>query len=234
MSEQKLLGFIPARSGSRRLVNKNSLEFGGSTLIELSVANACSALSLSHVGFSTDSPDYLQLARRAGLKETYLRPDVLAGDEADVGDCVFHYLEWAEKNGLPLFSHVVLLQPTSPFRTTEDIESAISQWRISGAPGLVSVVKAAPRPELVIHRDEDSGKLIKSEQLGHYSSYVLDGAIYITPIDGLRHTKKFWGPDSAIFISKSVRYYDIDTPEEFQAAKALYEASEELITKKLY
>ena len=69
-----MLALIPARSGSIRIPNKNKRNFCGKSLIEITVTEALKAKKINHIGFSSDSPEYLATANKAGLSEKYLRP----------------------------------------------------------------------------------------------------------------------------------------------------------------
>lgn len=218
---RQYLGFIPARSGSQRLPDKNVLPFASASLIEVAVAGALSAKSIDRVGISTDSPDYIERVKKAGLNETYLRPAHLAQSDSTVADCVIHYLDFLETAGEPPVTHVVLLQPTSPFRTAGQIDAAISQFETSEKPSLVSVISVAPRPELIVWKNQKTGKLRQGNAQDTSSSYVLDGAIYISPVETLREQGKFWNEDSALYVTNGPRYFDIDTDIDFRTAEAL-------------
>lgn len=216
-----LLGFIPARSGSMRVKDKNARPIAGVSLIERALRQAQGARNLSAVGFSTDSEAYLDLARRAGLAETYRRPPELASDTANTAACVLDYVAWRDHTGTGGFTHVVLLQATSPFRSSADIDHAIEFWRASGRPSLASVTPAAANPRFVVSVDRQTGAQVREGKDERRDFYVLDGGIFIAPLDFVRDTGRFWDENSALFIRHYPCYYDIDTESDFAAAEAL-------------
>ena len=222
IAAHRLLALIPARSGSVRVPDKNARKFGGSSLIEIAVTGALQAEGIDHVGFSSDSKAYLELANRAGLDETYLRPQELAGPTATSVECVIDYLRWSSEYITGTFTHVVLLQPTSPHRTSKDINAAISFWRQSGTSSLASVARISPDPKYVICEDSTSGRLFKYDEK-HMPEYtVLDGSIFINSVEMLKNEEEFWNESSALFKCEYPRYFDIDTEIDFAAAEAMY------------
>lgn len=217
----KLLGLITARGGSVRTPNKNARPFAGSSLIGIALREALAATELDLVGLSTDSKAYLALAREAGLHETYLRPGAIAGPDATSASCVLDYVQWLETQGGASVTHVATLQPTSPFRTASQIDAAIRDWRASGRASLVSAKPAAPAPGHVLSVNRETGAIVREGADGQRDFLVLDGAIYITPLAMLRDHGRFWDEDSAIFVTHYPRIYDIDAPEDFDAAEAI-------------
>ncbi len=223
--DTSLLGFIPARGGSARAPRKNVRDFAGSSLLALAVTAAIGAKRLDRVGLSTDREDYAAKAAQAGLTESYRRPAGLATDSASAGDCVLDYLQWSDEAGLPPVSHVVLLQPTSPFRTAGDIDGAIDLWRRSGRPSLASVTPAAHNPRFVVSRNRETGKQIREGKNDDRDFYVLDGAVFITPVEMIRDTGRFWDEDSELYVKNYPVLYDIDTKADFAAAEAILRAT---------
>lgn len=216
---QFLLGLIPARAGSKRVADKNGRPFAGTTLLQWSVRHALAARALDRVGLSTDSDRYRELAAASGLAEEYRRPDALATDQAGSAEVVLDYVDWLGARGGPAVTHVVLLQPTSPFRTAAAIDQSIDAWRRSGRPGLVSVSPAAPDHRFLVRADARTGLTRLDAALAPV--HVLEGSLYITPVERLRATGKFWDADSLPWVVDHPRPHDIDTPEDFRMAERL-------------
>lgn len=116
----KLIGFVPARSGSKGIRDKNLLELNGKTLIELAVEVGLFS-ELEDVYISTDSPIYETVAIGAGAKSFGLRPANLATDSAKTIDVI---IEWLG-NFKSLPDIIVVLQPTAPCRTPQQINEAL-------------------------------------------------------------------------------------------------------------
>jgi CMP-N-acetylneuraminic acid synthetase len=216
-----LLGLVPARAGSKRVPDKNIRAFAGRSLLDLAVRAAIDAQGINEIALSTDSPDYVALVAAAGHREAYRRPVEVSGDDATSLDTVIDYLNWRNKQGLRQPSHLVLLQPTSPFRTAEMIDNAITAWRRSGKPSLVSATPAAPNSTYLVHRDQSGadGTLEIGDQARE--TYVLDGSLYITPYDMVMAENRFWNEHSEIFVIHYPRPYDIDSETDFRAAETL-------------
>lgn len=221
-----LLGIIPARAGSKRLIDKNIRPFAGSSLLKLAIDAALQARELDAIGISTDSEVYLQVARNAGLDETYRRPAHLATESASIADAVIDYLNWRISNRLVEPSHVILLQPTSPFRDASQIDSAVDMWRRSGKPSLVSVAGIIPSLDHLVFSDERGNIEGCQPSRKADAAYVLDGAIFITPVEYLRTEKTFWNQESALFVNCYARPFDIDDETDFLNAQAIHRRAE--------
>ena len=112
----KVLGLIPARGGSKSIANKNLVDLGGCPLIKWTIDAAIKS-SLSRVVVSTENQEIAETCRSLGAEVPFVRPDSLASDDAQSIDVVLHALEALVEQ----FDAVMLLQPTSPFRTHDDI-----------------------------------------------------------------------------------------------------------------
>ena len=140
MFQQKtILAVVPARSGSKGIPHKNLRPLAGRSLI----ARAGDCLSelpwLDARVISTDSAEYAREAERHGLAAPFLRPPELSTDRASAIDTLLHALKECEAVYAKRFDIVLIIEPTSPFRTPADIESAVTLLNESGADSVVSV-----------------------------------------------------------------------------------------------
>ena len=121
------LAFIPARSGSKGVIDKNIRNLNGIPLLAYSVhiAQLCFKQGIfSDVLVSTDSIHYLEKIKQTGYTKQYIRPRELAQDESPTIDAIIHAInDYAKKN--IFFDNVMILQPTSPFRSIQDIKRSI-------------------------------------------------------------------------------------------------------------
>ena len=121
------LAFIPARSGSKGVIDKNIRNLNGIPLLAYSVHIAqlcCKQGIFSDVLVSTDSKLYLEKIKQTGYNNQYIRPKDLAHDESPTIDAIIHAInDYAKKN--IFFDNVMILQPTSPFRCIQDIKKSI-------------------------------------------------------------------------------------------------------------
>ncbi len=132
-----VLGVIPVRSGSKRIPDKNIRELGGKPLLAHTIEQARASSVLDRCIISTDDKEIAAVARDHGGDVPFLRPDRLATDTASSADVVAHALEWVNEQGYkPTIG--VLLQVTTPFRTSTDIDEAIK--KLQQSPEAMSLV----------------------------------------------------------------------------------------------
>jgi CMP-N,N'-diacetyllegionaminic acid synthase len=218
---QTLLAFIPARAGSKRLADKNIRPIAGRSLLELAIDCALSSVEIDEVALSTDSSDYVEIAAKAGHDELYRRPPSVSGDQVSTADTVLDYLDWRKTQDLAPVTHLILLQPTSPLRGPQLIDTMINAWRASGKPSFVSVTPAAPSTGYLLIRDSDNADANIRAANPQDDVFVLDGSIFITPVEMLERERCFWNHDSGIFVNSYPRPYDVDDELDFHAAEAL-------------
>ena len=219
-----LLAVIPARSGSKRIPNKNLRSFGGKPLVLWTIEAARQSRSLSHVLVSTDSEAIADVARAAGLDVPFLRPSHLATDTTPMVDVIQHAVQWAERGGRRV-SAVATLQPTSPLRIADDIEAAIASYRSDPGRAVVSVALASPRPEFWVRIDGDalvplSGFWPQARSQDLPPAYALNGAIFITP-RAVLEAGDLVGDRPRAHIMPRERSIDIDDESDWRIAEAL-------------
>ena len=131
------LAFIPARKGSQGVPGKNTKELLGKPLIQWSIEQAQDARGVDEVWVSSDDPEVLAIARDCGA-EPLLRPEQLSGPVAQIEESITYHLS-VDQRRLSI-DYILLLQPTSPNRTSIDIERALGHIRETDADSLVSMV----------------------------------------------------------------------------------------------
>jgi len=133
----KILGFIPARGGSKGIPGKNLHPLCERPLIAWTIEAALGSESLDRVVVSSDSDEIITVSKELGA-ETILRPDALSGDEAPVHHAISHALEKLAKEGYHPDA-VAILQPTSPLRTPTHIDKALSMLGQNDCDSVVSL-----------------------------------------------------------------------------------------------
>jgi CMP-N,N'-diacetyllegionaminic acid synthase len=225
---RKVLAIIPARGGSKGLPGKHTLQVAGRPLLAFSIEAAQSAQGIDRTVLSSDDDVIIATARSLGCDVPFRRPRELATDEARTIDVVMHALDQ-----LPGYDVVVLLQPTSPLRTSDDIDAAMACFASRGAPACVSVCPTEHSPYWM-YRIGDNGSLLpfidppdgglRRQDLS--DPYVLNGAIYIADVAWLRVNQTFVTRDTVAHVMPVERSIDIDTLADFEAFKtALAEKS---------
>lgn len=213
MSRSRVLGLIPARGGSKRLPGKNLADLHGRSLLQRAIDTGLEASGVDRLIVSTDDPDIAEAARAGGAEVPFLRPAELATDEASSLDVVRHAMAWADQDEPDAFSHLVLLQPTSPLRTTADIDQTLALCRGQDRSTAVSVT-AAPKPDvLMIGQD---GVLRRASEYGH--PLILNGAVYVLKWDHVNIGGGFIAPDTAYHVMDQHRSVDVDTSDDLARA----------------
>lgn len=224
-----MVGIVTARGGSKGIPGKNVRAFAGKPLIAWALEAALKSVSVSRVIVSTDSEEIAQVSRDFGAEVPFLRPADLATDEAGSFEVVEHTLRWLEASGGGLPAEFMLLQPTSPLRTTEDIDTAAKLFSESGADAVVSVTASNPHPYLS-KRTDANGRLIPLFDLLPTAirrqdlpdAVSVNGAIYILRTAAFLRGRSFVPPDSVPFQMPGERSIDIDEPWQFEVAEALF------------
>lgn len=139
----KVIALIPARGGSKRLANKNLLNLYGHPLIAWTINQAKQSAPISSTILSSDSAEIIDVAEHYGAEVPFKRPDKLASDTATTDAVILHAID---ELGLGDDDVVILLQPTSPLRLTEDIEQAFTLFLEKKADGVVSVCRCEHSP----------------------------------------------------------------------------------------
>lgn len=144
MDKLKILAIIPARGGSKGIPNKNIIDVGGKPLIVWSIEAALKSKYISKVIVSSDSDIILNIAKKTG-SEIIKRPNELASDSARSEPVVKHVVNELLEKG-EKFDYVILLQPTSPLRTSEDIDRSFEKLVKTKATAIISVSEVEKNP----------------------------------------------------------------------------------------
>ena len=215
----RVLGLIPARGGSKSIPRKNLVDLGGVPLIQWTIQAALGS-NLERVVVSTDDDEIAEISKSLGAEVPFKRPAELSSDQTLSIDVVLHALDVLEED----FDAVMMLQPTSPFRTSIDIEGAIKI--IDGASSVISVVPVEGTHPARMKFVED-GVLIDppfAESIENMPRqelrpmYIRNGAIYLTRISDLRH-RTFKGALSRALIMPKERSINIDTGFDLALAR---------------
>ena len=136
-----IVALIPARSGSKGVLNKNIRPIGGIPLIAYSIAAALKSTLIDRVVVSTDSEKYAELARSFGEETPFIRPVNISGDSATDIEFFKHAISWFKDNENCTPRYLVHLRPTTPFRDPKIIDKAIKEFICSDYTALRSCHK---------------------------------------------------------------------------------------------
>ncbi len=221
----KIMALIPARGGSKRLPGKNVRLLGGKPLIVWSIEAARSMDAITAVVVSTDDQEIASIARSAGASVPGLRPAALASDTASSVDVAVHALAQYEQEHGPADA-LLLLQPTSPFRSRASMHAGLSLFACHPGCSVVGVSSATTHPLWCFRLDggklqpfvENGGLHLRSQDLS--PAYVVNGAFYLVPADVLRDSHSFYAPEILPLIMEDpAELVDIDTEQDWQLAE---------------
>lgn len=219
-NKKKIICFIPARKGSKRLPFKNGKNLNDKPLFEYSVEVAKKSKYIDDIIVSTDSEIILERAHAMGCIKNNLRPDNLSQDTSRIIDSMLYEMSMLEKK----YDAIVLLQPTFPYRTVDMLDEAISKY-FEEESSLITVVKAKEQP--IFMRKILNNKLVKlicdssdirSQMFETY--YKIIGCIYINNVN-LLDTKTVLNENSVPFIIDEKFDIDIDTIDDFNRAEKI-------------
>jgi len=218
---RRVLAIVPARGGSKVVPRKNLRNICGKPLLALTIEAAQRSSLLDLVVVSSDDREILDIATASGV-DTIWRPAELATDESPTIAAVLHALK--ERSA---YNMVVLLQPTSPMRTTEDIDAAIRLAVESGAPACVSVCEASESPYWMFTLA--GGRTLSPLLPGVTPTrrqdlprvFRLNGAIFVADVRWLEQSEGFLSAQTVAYVMPVERSLDIDTEEDFESLARL-------------
>lgn len=222
-----ILGIIPARAGSKRVSGKNVKLLCGRPLIEYAIQASVESQLLNRIVVSSDSDTVLSIAANYPSVCALQRPPALAEDNSPAIDYVRHALDVYQSKG-EHFSHIVIIQPTSPLTRAEDIDNTIQLLLTSEADSAVSIMKLdhAIHPVklkllkgdvLLPYWEEEKGRMASFELP---DLYVRNCAVYATTIEVV-NKGKIIGDDCRGYLMPRERSIDINDPVDFDFAEFL-------------
>lgn len=222
--EYDYLAVIPARSGSKRIKNKNLRNFLGKPLIYWTLIVAQKIRKIQFLCVSSDSKKILFVARKYGIKNLILRPKNISDDYTSSWDVVKHAINHFKKKNL-YFKNVILLQPTSPQRTKKNINDAISYFEKNKLNGLISVNRIEKPLEWMFSSHK---KIIFSDKKKYdkfhkknkkFYDVVPNGAIYIFKKDIIYKKNFIYRKKVEGFLTKNKSLVDIDNYNDLKLAE---------------
>jgi CMP-N,N'-diacetyllegionaminic acid synthase len=216
------LALIPARGGSKGIPRKNIKLLAGKPLIAWSIEAALASNMIDSVVVSTDDEEIAEVSLKWGAQVPFIRPAELAQDDTPGIAPVLHALDQ-----LPQFDRVVLLQPTSPLRTVEDINLCIDLAEREGLASVVSVCEPDFHPywTYILGADLRLTNLIDTPTFSRRQDvptvYGLNGALYLAHVDFLRKHQSFLTPETIGFVMPKERSLDVDSLFDWKLAEFL-------------
>jgi CMP-N,N'-diacetyllegionaminic acid synthase len=232
MDASQLLIIIPARGGSKGLPGKNTKTLGGYPLLKwTSDAVALSGLKNYQCILSTDDAEIAAIGKDIGLDTPFLRPTELASDTANTVDAVFHAINWLKTNRNFQPEYLMLLQPTSPFRSPQVIHEAFKLLTENDIDAVIGV-KPIHRTLGTLFYAIEENTLSALEKQANLTTrrqdvrtlYTPNGAMYLIKSETLKTQKVFFPENSKAIIMDQIQSHDIDDPIDWAIATAYINA----------
>lgn len=228
----KTLYVIPARGGSKGIPHKNIKPLAGKPLIGYSIDVARQLAADDDICLTTDDPEIAATAESMGLNVPFLRPASLATDTCGTYEVLIHALDFYRDRGID-YDTLVLLQPTSPMRTADDVRAALALYS-PDIDMVVTVKEAASNPYYNCYETDNDGFLHISKGDGGYTRrqdapkvWEYNGAVYVINVESLRRMPLSAFTRRRMSVMPAERSVDLDTPVDWIIAEKLIENSKQ-------
>jgi len=224
--QYNILGVIPARGGSKGIKNKNLHNLNGKPLISFTIEAAKKSKLITDFIVSTDSLEIKKVSEVYGAEVPFIRPAHLSNDKALAVPTIQHAVLFAESNKEITYDYIVMLQPTAPLRTHEDIDNSLSKLIEENGDGIISVVDVENYHPIKMKTIKDgmlldfvNSDLENPPRQSLPPVYIVNGAIYATKRDVFINKNTFKGNHCIPFIMPQNRSSNIDEPQDFIVAE---------------
>lgn len=228
---KNILGVITARGGSKGIPGKNIKMLGDKPLIAYTIESAKKSKLITHLIVSTDDEKIADVAKKYGADVPFMRPKELAQDTTSHLPVIQHAIKFMEEKSGIVFDYVVIFQPTSPFRTAEDIDGTIQKLIDTGADSAVSLVEFDKSMHPMKAKKLEGNKVwaycmeevegIRRQDIP--TAYRRSGAVYAMKRDLLLKDNRLYGDFVVGYVVPKERSIDIDEPFDWIKAEYMFE-----------
>lgn len=226
IDDRKTLCLIPAKGGSTRLARKNVVPLGGKPLLGWAIDAAVESGLMDRIIVSTEDEQIAAVARFLGAEVPFMRPAHLARDPAGVVDVALHALAALREQGAE-YQILVILLPTCPFRTAEDILASCELFQRTGASFLMSVSRFDHTPFAALRLDSEHRlQPYFPEYIGKRSqqmpvAFRCNGAIHVLDVTAFERERSYYAEPLIGYEMPWRRSIDIDTEHDLRFAESL-------------
>lgn len=215
-----MIAIVPARGGSKGLPGKNVKDLCGKPMIAYTIEEALKSAYITDVIISTDCKEIEKVATKYGAKSYFLRPEYLASDSAKAIDNYIYTVNRLNNEFGYAIEEFVVLQPTSPLRTAEDIDGAIELFKEKNADSVISYTEEHHPIEWHKYITEEGkfenifeDKLLNRQEIKR--SFYPNGAMFVFKYELIKQNQ-YYSPNSYAYIMPRFRSVDVDTIEDFK------------------
>lgn len=221
MTKPTVLAIIPARGGSKGIPRKNIKDLAGKPLIAWTIEEAKKSKYITRLILSSDDDEIIDVAKKYNCEVPFKRPAELAQDHTSGMDPVLHAIK-----SCPGYDYILMLQPTSPFRTAEDIDNCLEKVFNNDWSFCVSLTEVSESPYWMYNIENNHMKnILDSIELSTRQvlpkNFILNGALYVAKTKQFLEKKNFLNDETKPFIMEKSHSYDIDEPIDFKICEML-------------
>ncbi|MCM3596562.1 acylneuraminate cytidylyltransferase family protein [Metabacillus idriensis] len=217
---ERILAIIPARGGSKGVPGKNIRPLAGKPLLAWTIEEAKKSRYIDRLVLSSEDSEIIEAARKYGCDVPFIRPKKLALDQSSNAEVILHSLQHLDG-----YDWVMQLQPTSPFRSANDIDQCIEYCIKKKADACLSVTETEKSPFWMYFMDQEAKlkKVIDSNKIAMNRQelpdvFSVNGAIYLAKCNWFKRNKSFLSKETIGFKMPKERSLDIDTEWDFRLA----------------
>lgn len=213
-NDPKVLAVIPARGGSKRLPKKNITHVAGHPMVAYTIMAAKKASKITDWLVSSDDEEIIRIAKDYDAPIPFKRPKELATDEIRNIDVCLHALEWMENKNDFEYDIIVLLQPTSPIRSSDHIDQAIQKLWGSNLDSLAAVKGPFQKRDPILKRINQKGEMVAYCTDTNLDSrepfYIYNASLYAVKRDYFVKERKFIADKQIPFLMDKYHSSDVD------------------------
>jgi CMP-N,N'-diacetyllegionaminic acid synthase len=231
INSKSVLAVIPARGGSKGIPGKNILKVNGKPLLAWTIEEAKLSKYIDRLILSSDDENIINVAKYYNCEVPFRRPPSLSTDSTGSVPVVIHAMDVLDEK----YDYVVLLQVTSPLRTSSDIDECIERCEKYNVPACVSLVECDKHPSWMFSLDEEKMMLPLIDQPKFLirrqdapTVFVLNGAVYVARSKWIRNNAYFISQETMGYVMPRDRSIDIDTPADLQLLKFMVDSDRKL------
>ena len=226
MNENKVIILVPARKNSKGIKNKNIYKINGKPLIDYTLDSIKkSKLNIKDCYILSDDQRVKNIGKKYGVNIEYERPKNLSKDKTLFIENLIHFFAWTKSKSIN-FKYIMILQPTSPLRTSQDINSALKLLK-KKPKSVISISESLENPNVSIFFKNKKinfytgNPMMKRRQDFIYKSYFINGGIYLVSRENLEKNKFINFKDTLYLMMDKLNSFDLNDYDDLKILKRI-------------
>jgi len=225
VKKNKIIAIIPARGGSKGIPKKNIVEINGKPLISYTIDVAKKSKLIDRIIVTTDNNEIAEISKKYGAEVPFIRPSDLAEDHVPTYPVIRHTLNWLDENENYKPDLIVILEPTFPIRTPDEVDIAINKiQKDEEADSLRSVIEPFQNPfKMWKIKNKYLTPLIETGNDSYEKPrqtleriYWQNGHIYISRYETIMNKENIHGDKILPYILDESKFIDVDTKKDLE------------------